>query len=307
MPIRVKYMEIEYLSEDILLKKIQRSEPFSLVLGAALTAELNGKGIPGVNSVPDFVLEFIKSKNDEEVYLEYLEHIGSKTGQDKYQAAIQYVADFYNQNSVNEIIRKVVESNIDSTTGRSYIPPSVKGLAKLIEIGKVKTILTTNFDTLIEEELDDLGVKYNSVSIVSDSAILKNNNDLVNIVHLHGKWDEGDTMHTLSQLSNNRVKIESSIKNLLSKDDVYVMAYGGWEDSFTRTLADIVHDNDANYEISWCFYSADEKYLKENNKELYTKLSPARDRGRVKFFNGINCHIIFNSIDLEKAKKKVTL
>lgn len=295
-------MEIEYLNEDTLLKKIQRSEPFSLVIGSALTSEINGKGIPGVNRVPDFVYDFIKNQNDEE---EYLESIGTKIGQEKYQASIKYVADLYGQNFVNEIIRSVIKSNIDSTTGKSYIPPSVKGLAKIIEIGKVKTILTTNFDTLIEEELENIGVNYNSVSIVSDSSILNNSNDLVTIVHLHGKWDEGDTMHTQSQLNNNREKIQNSIRRILSNDNVYVMAYGGWEDSFTRTLASIVHDNDSNYELSWCFYSTDEKYLNNSNKELFTNLSPAKDRGRVKYFNGINCHTLFNKVDLEKAKKKV--
>lgn len=82
------------------------------------------------------------------------------------------------------------------------------------------------------------------------------------------------------------------------------MAYGGWEDSFTKTLANIVHDNDANYDISWCFYNSDEDSLNKNNKDLFVKLSPAIQRGRVKFFKGINCHSIFNRINIEKAKKK---
>lgn len=294
-------MKMEYLPEEKLLKRIQKSEPFSLVLGAALTAEVDGKGIPGVDRVPDFVLDYIKDKDDEDDYYEYL---GPKTSQEKYQASIQYISETYGQNSVNEIINAVILSNIDEATGKSYIPQSVKGLAKLIEIGKVKTILTTNFDTLIEEELDNLGVLHNSISIVSDSTIPKNSNELPTIVHLHGKWSEGDTMHTESQLSNNREKIQSSIRNIISKDNVYIMAYGGWEDSFTRTLASIVHDNDANYEISWCFYNPSAEYLNKHNSELFAKLSAATDRGRVKYFKGINCHTVFNSIDFERAKKK---
>ncbi|HGV3503135.1 TPA: SIR2 family protein [Providencia stuartii] len=293
---------MEYLNEEKLLKRIQKSEPFSLVLGAALTSEVDGKGIPNVERVPDFVLDYIKKKDDEE---DYYEHLGSKTSQEKYQAAIQYVSDTYGQNAVNEIINAVVRSNINESTGKSYIPPSVKGLAKLIEAEKVKTILTTNFDTLIEEELDNLGVKYNSISIVSDSTIPKNSNELPTIVHLHGKWSEGDTMHTESQLKNNREKIQNSIRGIISNDNVYIMAYGGWEDSFTRTLASIVHDNDANYEISWCFFNPNAEYLDKHNCELFTKLSAATDRGRVKYFKGINCHSIFNRVDLELIKKKV--
>lgn len=294
-------MKMEYLNEEKLLKRIQKSEPFSLVLGAALTAEIDGKGIPGVDRVPDFVLDYIKENDDED---DYYEHIGSKTSQEKYQASIQYVSDTFGQNAVNKIISEVVRSNIDESTGKSYIPQSVKGLAKLIEIGKVKTILTTNFDTLIEEELTNLGITHNSISIVSDSTIPRNSNELPTIVHLHGKWNEGDTMHTESQLSNNREKIQNSIRNIISRDNVYIMAYGGWEDSFTRTLASVVHDNDANFEISWCFYNPNAEYLDSNNRELFVKLSPATDRGRVKFFKGINCHTVFNSIDLALAKKK---
>ncbi|WP_404851535.1 hypothetical protein P5M00_11115 [Enterobacter asburiae] len=54
---------MEYLSEEKLLKRIQKSEPFSLVLGAALTAEIDGKGIPGVDRVPDFVLSYGDAAN----------------------------------------------------------------------------------------------------------------------------------------------------------------------------------------------------------------------------------------------------
>lgn len=292
---------MDYLNEDTLIRRIQKSEPFSIVLGSALTLEIDGKGIPGVNRVPDFVLDFIKDNDDEE---EFYEYVGDKTGQDKYQASLKYVSDTYGQNDVNKIIKAVVQSNIEHTTGKSYIPPSVKGLAKIIEAGKIKTVLTTNFDTLIEEELDNIGVEYNSISIVSDSTIPRNSNELVTIVHLHGKWDEGDTMHTESQLNNNREKIQSSIRGILSKENVYIMAYGGWEDSFTRTLANIVHDNDANYEITWCFYNSSSEHLDKSNKDLFSKLSPATDRGRVKFFKGIDCHELFNKIDIEKFKKK---
>ncbi|ENY7402748.1 SIR2 family protein [Yersinia enterocolitica] len=292
---------MDYLDEITLSKKIQKAEPFSIVLGAALTSEVEGKGIPGVERVPDFVFDFIKSKDDIE---DYQQAISSKTSQDKYQASLQYVSDMYGQNAVNTIINEVVRSNIDKKTGKSFIPAAIKGLAKLIEIGKIKSILTTNFDTLIEEELDNLDIKYNSISIVSDSNITTNSNNLPTIVHLHGKWNEGDTMHTQSQLNNNRDKIQNSIRSIISKENIYIMAYGGWEDSFTRTLANIVHDNDANYDISWCFYNSDPVYLDKTSKELFTKLSPAIQRGRVKFFKGINCHSIFTKINIEKAKKK---
>lgn len=292
---------MDYLDELTLSKKIQKAEPFSIVLGAALTAEIDGKGIPGVERVPDFVFDFIQSNDDVEDYQEALD---STSPQSKYQTSLKYLSDIYGQNAVNNIISNVVESNFDKITKKSFIPKSVKGLAKLIEIGKIKNILTTNFDTLIEEELENLGVQYNSISIVSDSSITVNSNNLPTIVHLHGKWNMGDTMHTNDQLSNNREKIENSIRNIISKDNIYIMAYGGWEDSFTRTLANIVHDNDAIYDISWCFYNSDAGSLDKSNKELFTKLAPAIQRGRVKFFKGINCHSIFNKIDFEKAKKK---
>jgi hypothetical protein len=64
---------------------------------------------------------------------------------------MKYISDTFGQNAVNDIITKVVRSNIDESSGKSYIPPAVKGLAKIIEAGKILTILTTNFDTLIEE------------------------------------------------------------------------------------------------------------------------------------------------------------
>ncbi|MBF4280370.1 SIR2 family protein, partial [Vibrio anguillarum] len=92
---------------------------------------------------------------------------------------------------------------------------------------------------------------------VSDTQLQENINSNINIYHLHGIWDQGDTMHTTTQLQQSRARIAMSLQNLVGDDLVVVMAYGGWEDSFTRALATVVINSTSDYDILWSFFEPD--------------------------------------------------
>ena len=133
-------------------------------------------------------------------------------------------------------------------------------------------------------------------------------NDNINIIHLHGVWDRGDSMHTTTQLQSDRKRIETSLQNLISDQTVVIMGYSGWEDSFTRSLAASVINNKSEYDLLWCFFEANDAVIEKDEKELFNKLGDAIRRGRIQFFKEIDCNSVFALLSkVSELKKKETL
>ncbi|MCV3265126.1 hypothetical protein OGZ01_31705 (plasmid) [Vibrio harveyi] len=68
----------------------------------------------------------MKEKDDPQDLIDYHEELDGASPQEKYQKAFSIIASFYGQRAVNDIIRRVVESNIDED-GNHRIPQAVKG------------------------------------------------------------------------------------------------------------------------------------------------------------------------------------
>ncbi|WDZ74907.1 SIR2 family protein [Vibrio harveyi] len=243
-------MKRQFFSERLLSKRLKADEKgITFLFGSAFSAVQNGVGIPNVNQVTDIMEEYI---DELDLFEDYEEFISGSNEQDKYQESFAFLSAINGAESTQEVVKRVVTKNIDSETGKQKIPQSIIDFVQSIKDEKIKVnnIITTNFDTLIEEQFENEGINYNSISIVSDSNIIDNSNGFVNIIHLHGVWNKGDTMHTRNQLEAKRDKIEASLRSHLSDNHVVIMAYSGWTDSFTRTLASIVNDEKAEYKIA---------------------------------------------------------
>ena len=192
-------MPIDLHLERVLVKRLKNNQGGATFLfGSAFSQNHNGAGIPNVEGVLEFIEKFAEERDFLE---EYHEDAAGVAAKDRYQEAFNSVAGYSGQNSVNEIVRRVVESNIDEH-GEHRIPQAVKDFATGVKNKnyRVTNIITTNFDTLLEEEFKAQGIRYNSYSIVSDTQLPEPANDSINIYHLHGIWDRGDTMHTTNQL-----------------------------------------------------------------------------------------------------------
>lgn len=298
-------MERQFFTEKMLLNrlKINKSD-VSFIFGSALSALKDGVGIPNVAQVSEIIKSYIEELD---LLDEYNEFIKDTEEQNIYQESFSFITVLMGASAAQEIVKRVVMTNYDHNTGKHKIPKAIIDFVRSIKEGKLKVrnIITTNFDTLLEEQFKNEGVEFNSISIVSDSNIVDNSNGFINIIHIHGVWNKGDTMHTRNQLEAKRDRIEASLRNVLTEQHVIIMAYSGWTDSFTRTLTNIVNDDKAEYNLAWCFYEKEEGVIDRNFQLLFESLSPAISRERIQFFNNIDCNKVFEGLLIEpKAKKK---
>lgn len=277
-----------------------KEKEVSFMFGSAITMKQNGSGIAGVSEVITLAESFLEVRYNITERNDYTNHINDFDGSKRYQETLSYMNDVYGSEFVFDFIEHIINENKDDN-GFQKIPQKIIDFVDLLndKVINCKNILTTNFDSIIESHLERINKKGNSVSIIADSNINLSSNELINIIHLHGIHGRGETMHENNQLIVPRHKLEASIRHMLSTNEIYIIGYSGWEDSFTRTLADIVNDSEEKYSIVWCFYQNSDQDIQSAYDHIFTILEPAISRGLVRFFKNVDCNNLF-----EQVKKK---
>lgn len=279
------------------------------VVGSALTAPRRPgeRGVPGV----DGIIDLIRSELAEDELQDLARDVAGATN--KYQEAFHFLLGSRGPQVANQVIRKAVASaRLDSVAKDSgyeltvatseeacrgfeqdpagwHLTDGVKALGELAvrypgRFGKV--ILTTNFDPLVGVSVSAAGGTSFRTILHRDGNIALTEGDGSHIVYLHGYWYGSDTLHTPRQLNQDRPQLRSSLANLLRNQIVVVLAYGGWDDAFTRALVDVVVDDNAYPEVVWCFRDETPSV----RTQLLDLLRPGLDRGRISFYGGIDCH-----------------
>ena len=99
----------------------------------------------------------------------------------------------------------------------------------LIQYPKIfkSPVLTTNFDPLVEISVLKNKGTYAPTSMTNDGNILNVvSSSNVQIVHLHGYWRQGDTMHSPLQLTKERPLLKGDLRKLLQNNILIIMGYG---------------------------------------------------------------------------------
>lgn len=123
-------------------------------------------------------------------------------------------------------------------------------------------ILTTNFDPFLEISLNAAGVAADPEALdFDDPPALEANrfSSTQHVIHLHGYFASHFGINTVGQLERVRLKTETYLRHLLQGHLVVVLGYGGWDDVFTRMLAqDAGYRTLANAEVLWGTYEKQE-------------------------------------------------
>lgn len=307
---------INFFDENNLISRLTRGlirHPREVIflLGSPLsmpTAEAT-PGVPGVAGIIQMIREeFTEDQSELADFGRIIEQAGTKA----YQAAFNFLLGTRGQSVANEIVRRAVLSGMVSPPEtpivtdedcrraelefhRWWLSPATESIGALVArkpglFGG--TILTTNFDPMLEVAVRRAGGQYYKTTLHSDGNLSQTEAPGCHIVHLHGYWYGSDTLHTTRQLVQDRPRLKGSITHIIRDKLIVVCGYGGWDDVFTQTLLDLVRDDAANLEILWTLLGDGSSV----SGQLYDRLSPGISRGRVSLYSNIDCNSIFPKI-----------
>ncbi|OVZ85528.1 SIR2 family protein [Yersinia intermedia] len=298
-------------SKQALLSAISRSKkPISILVGSPISAPeyLNALGVSSVTEIVTMIESVVREENLTE---EYREYVKSENTTERYQEGFEFIKNFISQDAVNNIIREAVLKAYDDKNSCWHIPKGIDNICKIVSSKRihVQNIITTNFDPLIEEGLKKHEVIPIKTILHSDGGWNSNNDDIPNsvpVVHLHGFWENSDTLHTPKQLTTNRPRLKSSLSNMLRNTTLLVIAYGGWDDIFIEALKDIAFEENSNVDIIWAFFEHNDGIVNSKYKKLFGSVQSISQRGRFRLYYDIECNDFFESLFEYLCKKEDT-
>ncbi len=238
---------LERLSKG--LKKHSRETVF--LLGAPISAPVSdgSRGVPGVEGV---IARIRREFADDASQLNSLDEALTCAQTKRYQQAFVFLQGRRGPQTVSEIVREAVLSarhlhvldrseelsddacrNLELDVAGWAINPGTEYLGKLAAgypdvFGK--SILTTNFDPLIEVAIRHAGGAYFRTTLHTDGNLSQTEGTGCHVIHLHGYWYGSDTLHTARQLGQPRPHLRASLNQLLRNKLIVVCAYGGWDE-----------------------------------------------------------------------------
>ncbi|MGW2744988.1 P-loop NTPase [Streptomyces sp. NPDC001450] len=305
---------VENVKEDRLISRLTHT----LTEGSRKVAFITGSGVsvgavPGVDGIVAHMHAVPSSFNDQ---LQFKRALKGLSGGEKYQQAADVLKELRGQDGLNLAIRRAVldactglgapERSVlarrgdpeelkqtEHDTGLWTLTPAVESLGALLRAlpaHRRGPVITTNFDPLLEIAVRKAGGRPNPQALDFDGKLeQREDDDAVNIVHVHGYWRIGDTLHTISQLTRDRTELLGSLRSTLTDHTVVVVGYSGWEDAFSRSLQERVREKNLyGLDLIWCSY--DELAVAVEASPL---LSEFQQAPRWTFYDRINAHRLF--------------
>nr|QJS06342.1 SIR2-like domain-containing protein [Cryobacterium sp.] len=161
-----------------------------------------------------------------------------------------------------DLIRSYFEPTEDEIERGAKGPTSAhRSIAKLVQRGYIRVIVTTNFDRLMERALEDEGISPQVISrpeSLAGSAPLQHSP--ITIIKLHGDYAELDIRNTVDELRTYPPEW-NSLLDRLGKE--YGLLISGWSADWDLALVDALdRRTNRRYPIFW-----DERSSKGNNAQ----------------------------------------
>lgn len=305
-------MTIELHDQAALIDVVSAGAPLpvAFLVGSPLSWD-DGGGVPGVADILAIAKEVLGAKFPQRLG-DFEKTVEGLSGPDAYQAAMRYIHGRMTQSGVNEVIRcAVLRARLPSAPlvfqgdGEPmdwYLPKGAKGLAELLVKGGERfmgPLITTNFDPLLSMSIRASGGHRKLTVIDTDGRLpsaVETDPGEIDVVHLHGYWRAGSTLHTPTQLTSERRTLSASLRRLLQQRTLVVVAYSGWDDVFTRALVEVLQDAEAQVTVLWCFRESDSATVQAKYGALLGKAQAAITSGALHLYGGIDCHSIFGEI-----------
>ncbi|RVZ12385.1 SIR2 family protein [Helicobacter pylori] len=169
-------------------------------------------------------------------------------------------------------------------TLKSLIPDSAKKNDLHLEIVKlnIKNLITTNWDNLFEQAINEEGRFFN---IIKSDKDIGSSTGFAKFIKMHGSLDENNIVfkeQDYLEYSNNFPLIENYIKGVFSTDTVILLGYS-------------LSDQNVKQIISWV-----NSHLKSVKPIYFIKTAKEFDRIEFEFYKNKNIHILYTQELFEK-------
>ena len=321
-------MKKTYHSSEALVDRLcntarSRDRVVTFLVGSALSRpdKVGGYGVPEVSGIVDLIRSEFKGTSAEAQFDESLE--GAPVN--RYQKAFEFLHGRRGQDTANRIVRTAVWQALDTNRlpphlckvlpydatpdtckdiegeVNAWVLPRAMDLFGNLLVAQPNTfgrsVLTTNFDPLIEVSISKQRGRFYKTVFHDDGNLEQTDSDGIHVIHLHGYWQGYDTLHTPQQLGQPRPQLGKSLARVVESSTLVVIGYGGWDDMITQVLVELLSDSGSKPEILWAFHEDNSETIEASNEQLLTSLSPGIGRGRVSLYQGIDCFSVFYEIN----------
>lgn len=305
--------------EDLIARVVNSRDPIVYLVGSAISCVRGPEGaytgIPDVNKM----IEMIQAKYAGTQDHDRLAGILARCPEDeRYQTAFEFMINTRGQNAANELVREAVletygtalREEIDSSNHPALeeaerdlntwvIPPAITQLTAMVrkyrDIHR-PIIMTSNFDPLIEIALRRQREFAITVATSGDNSIESVTADGIHVIHYHGYWRGTETLHTNRHIKQRRDNLRASLKDILRRNTVIVLGYGGWDDAFMTSVREL-HVSECQGDLLWGFFDQDEaKIARIYQHRVLEPLAARYDAGRYLFYKGVNIHSFFKEL-----------
>jgi hypothetical protein len=136
----------------------------------------------------------------------------------------------------------------------------------------IPTLVTTNFDPMLEISLARSGVQTIPVDLTGNGDLNAVVGDRLQVFHVHGYWRSAGgasrrrLFHVPEQISASRDLLSHALSDRIRSDAVLVCGYGGWDDVIAAALDSV--NTGSELEVLWCQYSDDVEAARKTRKQI---------------------------------------
>ena len=175
-----------------------------------------------------------------------------KTGEEPlYGTVLQHLAP--TPGARQQVLQKYFKPSEDWQ--QPEISPAHEHLSELCAAGKIKVVLTTNFDRLTEQALSAKGVNFQLIQPKNISGMIPLVHAPVTVIKLHGDYQSIDIRNTHEELSEYPRSLRSKLQEIFRDFGLIVV---GWSGEWDTALRNLIQRNESRiYPMYWVAHNGD--------------------------------------------------
>ena len=141
----------------------------------------------------------------------------------------------------------------DRDNGQKVPGPAHRAIAALVRRGAIRVIVTTNFDHLIEQALENEGLP---TQVITSAGAIEGMEPLAHarctVIKLHGDYARIDQLNTVEELSSYGPELKELLDRIL---DEYGLIINGWSGDWDNALVQAIQGTRSRrYPMFWASY-----------------------------------------------------